>query len=624
MTDVAAPVVASQRGPALHGPIWRGAFWIENTLLALSLAAIAILPVAEMILRATGAAGIPGSSAVTQHLVLVVGMLGGAVAARERRMLSLSTVDAFLKEPWRSRAHLAAHGLAAGVAAWLAVAGWMFVADERAAYGDAPRELAWGISLWFVQLALPVGFALVSARLAWSAATSWRGRIAAFVIVALVIALGAFGPADPSNLVTPALVLLGLATLLGAPIFVTLGGAALILFWGDGEPIASIPIDHYRLVTNPSLASIPLFTLAGYFLAEGGASKRLLGVFQAWFTGFRGGPALVTALACAFFTTFTGASGVTILALGGLLLPILLAAGYRERPALGLVTGASSLGMLFPPCLPLVLYAIIAQVPMQDMFLGGIVPGIILVIATVAWGIRAGPPVVERRKFDFAAARRAAWNAKWELALPFVAIGALFGGFATPVEAACITALYAAFTQIVVHRDLSPIRGAGKVLVECGLVIGGVLLILGVALAFTNWLVLEDVPTVLLEGVTTRVESKWVFLLLLNLFLLAVGCLMDVFSAIVVVVPLIVPLGEHYGIEPIHLGILFLANLELGYLTPPVGMNLFLASYRLGKSMFEVYRAVIPVLIVLIVGVLLITYVPWFSTWLPSLLGSGG
>ncbi len=598
----------------------RAARGIENTALAVCLAAVAILPIAEMILRATGSAGIPGASAVTQHLVLLVGMLGGAVAARERRMLALSTVDAFLKGKWRSGAHLVTHALAAGIAAWLAIAGWQFVADERA----VERELAWGIPLWTVQLALPIGFGLVAARLAWAASDAWRGRALSFAIVAAVLALGVYGPADPSNLVTPALVLLGLATLLGAPIFVTLGGAALILFWGAGEPIASIPIDHYRLVTNPSLASIPLFTLAGYFLAEGGASKRLLAVFQAWFAGFRGGPALVTALACAFFTSFTGASGVTILALGGLLLPLLLAAGYRERTALGLLTGASSLGMLFPPCLPIVLYAIIAQVPMRDMFLGGILPGFVLVAATVAWGIRAGPAAIERRPYDARAAWRSAWDAKWELALPLVAIGALFGGFATPVEAACITALYAAFTQIVVHRDITPIRGTGKVLVECGLVIGGVLLILGVALAFTNWLVFEDIPTVLLESVTARVESKWMFLLLLTLFLLIVGCLMDVFSAIVVVVPLIVPLGEHYGIDPIHLGVLFLANLELGFLTPPVGMNLFLASYRLGKPMAEVYRAVIPVLLVMIVGVLVITFAPWLSTWLPGLFAPAG
>ena len=347
---------------------------IENAILAIALASIAILPVTEMILRATGSAGVPGSSAIAQHFVLVVGMVGGAIAARERRMLSLSTVEAYLKGRWRFLAHLVTHGLAAGVAAWLAVAGSQFVINERA----AGSQLAWGIPLWCVQLVIPVGFALVGLRLATAAADHWKGRLAAFAIVAAVIALGVFGPADPSNLVAPALVLLGLASLLGAPIFVTLGGAALILFWCDGEPIASIPIDHYRLVTNPTLASIPLFTLAGYFLAEGGASKRLLAVFQAWFTGFRGGPALVTALACAFFTSFTGASGVTILALGGLLMPILLAAGYRERTALGLVTGASSLGMLFPPCLPIVLYAIVAQVPMRDMFLGGVVPGFVL------------------------------------------------------------------------------------------------------------------------------------------------------------------------------------------------------------------------------------------------------
>lgn len=591
---------------------------VEDALLVLALAGIAILPIAEMILRATGSAGISGASAVTQHLVLVVGMVGGAVAARERRMLALSTVDAFLKGRWKSTAHLVTHALAAGIAAWLAVAGWKFVDDERA----VARELAWGIPLWVVQLAIPVGFALVAARLAWAASDTARGRAASFAIVVAVIALGAFGPEDPSSLVTPALVLLGLATLLGAPIFVTLGGAALILFWGAGEPIASIPIDHYRLVTNPSLASIPLFTLAGYFLAEGGASKRLLAVFQACFSGFRGGPAVVTALVCAFFTSFTGASGVTILALGGLLFPLLLQAGYRDRPALGLLTGASSLGMLFPPCLPLVLYAIVAQVPMRDMFLGGILPGFVLVLVTIAWGVRAGPARAEGARFDAGAAWRAAWAAKWELALPVIAIAALFGGFATPVEAACITAIYAAFTQVVVHRDLTPVRGSARVMVECGLVVGGVLLILGVALAFTNWLVFEDVPTQLLDSVTARVESKWTFLLLLNVFLLVVGCLMDVFSAIVVVVPLIVPLGDHYGIEPIHLGIVFLANLELGFLTPPVGMNLFLASYRLNRPMAEVYRSVVPVLLVMLAGVLAITYAPWLSTWLPGVFAA--
>ncbi|MBL8860777.1 MAG: TRAP transporter large permease subunit [Planctomycetes bacterium] len=606
-------------GPAAARPrVLRVVRGLENLVLALSLAAIAILPVAEMLLRSAGAAGIPGASTITQHLVLVVGMAGGAIAARERRMLALSTVENFLTGRWRSGAHLVTLALASGVAAWLAVAGWMFVADER----EFPRDLAWGVPLWVVQLAIPAGFGLVAARLAWSAAETLRGRFLALSIAAGVIALGAFGPADPAGLVTPALVLLGLATLLGAPIFVTLGGAALILFWGAGEPIASIPIDHYRLVTNPSLASIPLFTLAGYFLAEGGASRRLLALFQAAFAGFRGGPALVTVLVCAFFTTFTGASGVTVLALGGLLLPILLSSGYRERPALGLVTGASSLGMLFPPCLPIVLYAIVAQQPMGDMFLGGLLPGCVLVAVTVAWGVRAGPPAGPRAPLDLARARRAAWDAKWELMLPVVAVGALFSGFATPVEAAGITALFAGFTQVVVHRDIAPVRGVARVLGECGLVIGGVLLILGVALAFTNWLVTADVPSVLLEGVTARVESKWAFLLLLNLFLLLVGCLMDVYSAIVVVVPLVVPLGEHYGIHPIHLGIVFLANLELGYLTPPVGMNLFLASYRLGKPLVEVYRAVLPVLVVLIVGVLAITYLPALSTWLPELLGS--
>jgi tripartite ATP-independent transporter DctM subunit len=401
-----------------------------------------------------------------------------------------------------------------------------------------------------------------------------------------------------------------------------LGGAALILFWGAGQPVASISLDHYRLVTNPTLPTIPLFTMAGYFLAEGGASKRLIRVFQALVGQFRGGPAIVTALVCAFFTSFTGASGVTILALGGLLMPILLAARYSEKTALGLLTGAGSLGLLFPPCLPLILYAIIARITIEQMFLGGIVPGVLLVAMTAWWGVRQGSKEAAATKaFDAREAARALWDAKWELLLPVVALASLFGGFATPVEAAALTALYAFVVETFIYRDLKILRDVPRVMSECGLLVGGVLLILGVALGFTNYLVDAQVPMRALEWVTASIHSRWLFLLLLNVLLLIVGCLMDIFSAIVVVVPLIVPMGEAFGIDPVHLGIIFLANLELGYLTPPVGLNLFLASYRFGKPLSEVYRAAVPMLLVLLTGVLLITYLPPLTTTLPRWLG---
>ncbi len=421
-------------------------------------------------------------------------------------------------------------------------------------------------------------------------------------------------------MIIPAFVLLLAATILGAPIFVTLGGAALILLWGDAIPIEMMPIRHYQQVTNASLPAIPMFTLAGYLLAEGGAAKRLVRVFQTLVGHFRGGPAIATVLVCAFFTSFTGASGVTILALGGLLMPVLLAARYSERNALGLLTGSGSIGLLFPPCLPVILYAIIANIDINQMFLGGLLPGILMVIAASIWGIAQSPKMSagEKTAFSWAEARSALWSAKWELLLPVVACLALFSGLATAVEASAITALYAFIVESLVYRDLSITRDLPRVMTECGLLVGAILLILGVALGFTGYLIQAQVPEQLITWVQSSVHSPLVFLLALNVFLLIVGCLMDIFSAIIVVVPLMVPIGAAFGINPVHLGIIFLANLELGYLTPPVGMNLFLSSYRFNKPMPVVWSSIIPILLVLLAGVLLITYIPFMSTALPN------
>ena len=426
----------------------------------------------------------------------------------------------------------------------------------------------------------------------------------------------------------PGLIGLLAAVILGAPIFALLGGAALILFWGDGTPIASLSLTHYSMVTNPTLPTVPLFTLAGYFLAEGGASRRLIRVFHALLGQLRGGPAIVAVIACAFFTSFTGASGVTILALGGLLMPVLLGAGYTERSALGLVTGSGGLGLLFPPSLPLILYAVVAntnagagEVTIKRMFLGGLGPGLLLVTMASLAGIWLGPKKpAEAAKFDGAEAGRAIWAAKWELLLPVVALAALFGGLATPVEAAAVTALYAFVVETFVYRDFKRASDIPRVMAEAGLLVGGVLLILGVALGFTNYLVDAQVPTHAVEWVTGVVKSKYAFLLALNLCLLAVGCLMDMYSAIIVVAPLIVPLGMAYGVDPVHLGIIFLANMELGLLTPTVGLNIFLSSYRFGKPVLQVSRAVIPMQCVLLIGVLLITYLPLLTTFLPHWL----
>jgi tripartite ATP-independent transporter DctM subunit len=592
----------------------------ENLIISLTLAALVLLPLEEIVLRKFS-----GATAFQQHLTLLVGLLGGALAARERRLLTLSTLTTFLKGRWQLLARVFSSSFAAGISIFLCMAAAQLAQTER----SGGKILAYGIPIWTVQLVMPLGFGVIALRLVYHAAENWRGRLVALLLAGGMVWLGLHPPVAPEKLVLPALVTLLAAVVLGAPIFVMLGGAAVILFWGQDLPIASISLTHYSMVTNPTLPTVPLFTLAGYFLAEGGASKRLVRVFQALLGQFRGGPAIVTVLVCAFFTSFTGASGVTILALGGLLMPVLMGAGYSERSTLGLLTGSGGLGLLFPPSLPLILYAIVATanatasgVSIEKMFLGGLGPGL-LMVALIAWlGVALGPKEkTSRPAFDWAEAGRAIWMAKWELLLPVVALVALFGGFATPVEAAAVTALYAFIVEAFVYRDFKEAREIPRIMAECGLLVGGVLLILGVALGFTNYLVDAQVPTRAVEWITGAVKSRYAFLLALNLCLLVVGCMMDMFSAIVVVVPLLVPLGVAYGIDPIHLGIIFLANMELGLLTPSVGINIFLSSYRFGKPVLQVSRAVLPMQCVLLIGVLLITYLPPLTTLLPRWLG---
>jgi tripartite ATP-independent transporter DctM subunit len=601
----------------------------ENWLVAIAFAVMMILPISEALFRLPFWAkwkiqfSIPGAIDITRYLTLAIGMLGGMIAAREARLLSLSTLTAFLHGKLLVAVKVFGHIVAVAVTGYLCVASVQYLQVEM----EFSQNLVKGVPRWWVELLMPLGFAVVALRMVWHVSEKWLWRAVTLVVALGIMLLLWKLPIEPEQMRWPSLIVLLLATVCGMPVFATLGGAALILFWSGYEPISAIPISHAELSTEAFLPTLPLFTLAGYFLAEGGASKRLVRVFEALLGSLRGGPAIVTALVCAFFTSFTGASGVTILALGGLLMPVLLGARYSERNALGLLTGAGSLGLLFPPCLPLILYSIIAtgqripgmDVSIEQMFLGGIIPGFIMVGLTVAWGMAVGPSTKGTgRKFDAVEARRAVWEAKWELLVPVVALGALFSGIATTVEAAALTACYAFVVETFVYRDLSLRKDVVRVVTECALLIGGVLLILGVALGLTQFLIDAQVPAMAVDWATTHIHHPWQFLLVLNLFLLVVGCLMDVYSAIVVVVPLIVPIGREYGIEPVHLGIIFLANLELGYLTPPVGMNLFLSSYRFNKPMPEVIRATLPMLFVLIIGVILITYVPALTTIIPG------
>jgi C4-dicarboxylate transporter DctM subunit len=594
-----------------------------------------VLPISEIVARRAFGRGIPGSGPIVQHLTLWVGFLGAAIAAREGKLLALATGTFIPSGLPRRAADILAAAFGACAAMVLAWGGAQMAMIER----EAGTTIGAGIRAWVAQLVLPAAFALIAARLVWRAGrgsslssergSTWEGDAPArsisldCVVAGLGIVAGLAFIKAPSllegSLLTPGFVVIAAAAVAGTPLFAILGGTAAFLFMREGVTPATILIETYSLSVSPTLPAIPLFTLAGFLLAEGHASDRLLRVFRAFFGWVPGGTAVVCAVLCSFFTVFTGGSGVTILALGGVLFPALLRDGYRDKFALGLLTASGSLGLLLPPALPLILYAVVAQIPIEDIFIGGILPGILLTAMIAAWGVREGV-VSGAGRYPFRAreAFRSLWIAKWELAMPALVLAAMFSGLATAVEAAALTALYALIVQTFIHRDLSPRRDLLRAFSECVTVIGGVLIILGVAVGLTNYLVGAQVPVRLLAWARTTITSKYMFLLMLNLFLLGVGWLMEIWAALVVVVPLIVPLGAAFGIHPVHLGIIFIANLELGFLTPLVGLNIFLASYRFKRPVLEVCAAALPMMAILGIGVLVITYVPWLTTGLLS------
>jgi len=590
---------------------------IEDGIAAMALAAMVVLPLAEIVVRRLFGVGVPGSGPFVQHLTLWIGFLGAAIAAREGKLLALAT-GTFVPERWRGATTVFASSVAACMATILAMGAVQLVATER----ETGTIIAANVPAWVGQLALPIGFTLIALRLAWRAGASWVARLIGAAGILIGLALAQVPGLTENHSAWPGLIIVIAAAALGAPIFAVLGGAAVLLFMADGVTPATVLIETYSLSVSPTLPAIPLFTLAGFILAEGHASARMLRVFRAWFGWIPGGTAVVCAILCTFFTAFTGGSGVTILAVGGVLFPALLKEGYRDRFALGLLTTSGSLGLLLPPSLPLILYAVVAQIPIEDLFIGGLLPGILLTMMIAAWGVREGLLFgTTRQPFRAAEAWASLWEAKWELAMPFVVLVSMFSGIATAVEAAALTACYALLIQTVIHRDLVIRRDLLRVFVECVLVIGGVLVILGVAVGLTNYLVGVQLPSKLVDWVRAHIESRLAFLLALNLFLLVVGWLMEIFAAIVVVVPLIVPLGMAFGIHPVHLGIIFVANLELGFLTPLVGINIFLASYRFKRPVLEVCRATLPFMAILGIGVLVITYVPWLTTGLLMMLG---
>ena len=413
--------------------------------------------------------------------------------------------------------------------------------------------------------------------------------------------------------------LLALA-LAGAPLFAIILGSALLGFHLADIPLQVIAIEIYRITDTPLMIALPLFTLAGYLLAESRTSERLVAVSQALIGWLPGGLSIIAFVTCALFTAFTGASGVTIVAMGALLYPALQQVGYSSRFSLGLITSSGSLGLLLAPSLPLILYGIIAQqmnvgqsFAIQDLFIAGIVPALLMIALLSAYSLWANRYVpIQRQSFALDELKRALWQAKWEIPLPFIILFGIYSGVFALSETAVITVVYVLIVEVLIYREIS-LRRLPVVMQKSMVMVGGIIIILAMAMAFTNVLVDQEIPNRLFEWMQQHVSSKLTFLILLNILLLVLGAFLDIYAAIVIIVPIILPIAASYGIHPVHLGIIFLANMQIGYFTPPIGMNLFIASYRFNKPITELYRACIPFMLVLLTALLMITYIPALS-----------
>jgi tripartite ATP-independent transporter DctM subunit len=607
----------------LIATVWKR---IEESVLMATLALITLLLLGEAIGRPLFNLHIPGKYEYVKQLTLWLAFVGGLAAALQGKHLTLSTAEFLGEGRARRVSRLFSYTVAAAVIAVLGKGTWDLVQLNRLA--PEPKILPLGGPEWIYEMVMPITMGIMALVFAWRASDRWWGRSLAILAIPAALAIGLLPPESVTHLWPLALVILG-AALLGAPVFVAMGGIAAVLFFADGDPVSAVSRKVYDLIASPTLPAIPLLAAAGYVLAESAAAERLVRFFRAVFGWMPGGIAVMVAAVCALFTTFTGGSGVTIIALGGLVYPILRKDGYSEGFSLGLVTASGSLGLLFPPSLPVLLYSVVAstreqQVPLDDLYIAGLVPGLLLVVITAIYGIAIGRQGGrEKQAFRWKELALATWHAKWELALPLVIVGLFEGGFLTMLETAAAALAYTVVVECFITRDLHIFKSLPEVLLKAAGLMGAVLILLSVAMGLTNYLIAQQIPDQILTWMQLHVQHQWGFLLALNVFLLVVGSVVEIYAAIFLLAPLIVPMAAAYGVNPIHLGVVFLANLELGFLFPPMGLNLFLSSTRFNKPLPQLYRHVLPFLIILAVGVLLITYVPAMSLGVLHLLKRG-
>ena len=593
---------------------------IEDYAASVIFILLVALPFSDLLIREifkpifSGFTKIPASQTLVSHLTLLIGFSGAIIASRDNKLLSLSSYSLF-DENQKGYIIFASRWLAIFITLLLFIGSIDLVMVELS-FGQH-AYIAPYLPRWLFQSAMPIGFLVILVHLLYKIKDDIFSKEGLLAIVFVFVFLIFHDLMRESSFIVYFLVaVLIISIIKGAPIFIILSGFGILFFWYDYVPISAVIAESYRIVVSPHLATIPLFTLAGYFLAESKASDRLINVFKACFGWLPGGTPVIVLFICGFFTALTGGSGVTILALGGLLFPMLYKDGYKKNFSLGLITASGSIGLLFPPSLPLILYGVTAGISIKSIFLAGIIPGVFLIVILSIWSYLSGDAKkIQISHFDGAAALKICWENKWELLIPLIVLYGIFGGHAKLVETAAFTVVYVFIIETFVYKDIK-VNDSFRVIISCATLVGGVLIIIGSAMGLTSYLVDAQIPMSILSFMKEIIHSKYVFLILLNIFLLIIGCLMDIFSAIIIVVPLIAPLGIHYGVDPIHLAIIFIANLELGYLTPPVGMNLFLSAYRFEEKMPVIYKSTLPYFIVLLIAVIVITYFPAMTLWL--------